>query len=235
MDPYHLHRETHMFRHATIRIAYGVLFAGLLPLVLGQGCPRPAGIGPPAGLAGTWSGQISMNMTIATSSTGPVDVDDPGAMTITSSMPLTISYSDTGVPTGLPVMGMGAGTGPPGSGGTSAVRAGQTSTIEINGMTIIVTIREASYTPTRTRVVIDTTMSGQMTSPATPGSDMIMTMHGATTQTIQSVLSADGSTLTWTQNSEGTTETTTTSGATGTTFQMWSAQRMDMTGTLTRQ
>ena len=221
-----------MLRRSKMRVVFSVMVMSLFPLLLGEGCPSQGGIAA-GGLAGTWTGQITMNMTVASSSTGPVDINDPSAMSFSYTMPFTISYSSSGVPTGLPVMGMGAGTGQPGSGDTSSVMTGQTSTIDINGITFTVTIREASYTATTTHVIIDTTISGQITTPMGTEGDMMMSVNGATTQTIDSVLSADGTTLNWTQTSEGTSQSTTTSG--GMTFNSWTAQQLNLTGLLTRQ
>lgn len=222
-----------MLRSSNMKVVLSVVSMCLIPLVLGQGCPAPAGSNTGGSLEGTWSGQITMNMTMASSTTGPADINDPNALTFSYAMPLTISYSATGVPSSLPVMGMEAGAGQPDSSDTTSVMTGQTSTIEINGITVTVTIREASYTATHSHVVSDTTTSGQTSTPMGPGSDMVVSIDGVTTQTIDSALSADGTTLSWTQTSEGTTQSTSTAG--GMTFSSWTAQKVDLTGTLTRQ
>lgn len=174
-------------------------------------------------LTGTWSGQLTMSVRVAVSDTGPADINDPSALVNSSTLPLNITYGADGVPLSLPVSGLQNGVSQ-----ASGVCVGQTSTVTINGVTLTVTVREATYGLTQMRVVLETTITGSESQGGTT-----MTMCGTSTQTIEATMAAGGSSLSWHQLSDATAQITATNGTA--TAGSWEATRVEMLGNLARQ
>lgn len=197
-------------------------------------------------LAGTWSGVLHAEATMAVSSEGPADVDNPDATQYSLDTPVTITFDAHGVPDKLIVYGLASqgSWGPqlmdvaPQAAEIPAVHAGQTAEVTIDFVPYTVTVREACYSPTEAQVVLEVTTSWdrpQFTN-TTIGR---MIGEGSCTQYIVGYSVREGPSLHWQQNFLGTTHANVTwrpRGIDTATIirEYWSAQRLTAGGRLTQ-
>jgi hypothetical protein len=201
-------------------------------------------------LPGTWSGVLNADATVAISTTGPADLNSPDARHSPIETPITITFDAQGVPDKLVVYGLGIVYGlkslwgpsashlEPAAFRITAVQPGDVSAVTIEEVTYTVTVQDATYSPSQAHATLAVTTSWDL-QERTTSTKGTLTGSGALTQTIELSWIADGPKLNWVQTAEGTTEALVVwkrqwTDITLTSQQYWTAQRIVVTGTLTR-
>jgi|GEM_PF-2837207 len=200
------------------RFSLSAIFAASIALVNIAGCPLtgaadPADASTPTTMHGSWNGVLSRTSTKT--------VDDIQGTPLPSKSSLSISFNSNYVAVGLPIWGFDNAFDQT----TVKSAAGETETfnyeanLPYRNITLVATIREATYGESSARVVIDLTYAS---TDAAQG----LTEDGAGVMTIDAEI--NGATMTFT----GTATYTVTQTANNNTIQ--TSETITCTGTLTK-
>jgi hypothetical protein len=162
-------------------------------------------------LEGTWAGTLTAEVTLASSDSGPADLNGPDTEQASIESPVVIAFDANGVPDKLIAWQLGhAATIWPGHSGASAVpievtavQPGETTTITLEWLTCTITVREASYRPAEARVVLDmtTTWDRHIATNTSYGND---SGNASSPQTLELTWVREGPSVRWTQVVEAT-------------------------------
>lgn len=168
-------------------LVVGFLPACIVPLVMAQSC-TPAGDGGTGTLEGTWTGQVAVTVKYAHATTGEPSLEGPGVQTFSTTIPVSISFDAAGAPSLMPIMTIGSPQTTVGH--ATAVVGGATATAVFGATTLTVTVKEASYSPTHVKVVLQADLNGNESQGG-----LTATLRGSSEQTLEFTLASGG--LSW--------------------------------------